>query len=402
MTTYLAKHLFDGTKMHKNVHLQVDHGQIIALLPASTSPLNADQTLEGLVCAGFIDTQVNGGGGVLFNHAPTIDSLQKMIVGHAQYGTTSMLPTLITDSHETMLRAADAVQEAMQVTDARQFSGHSFEQNAMAGIAGIHFEGPHLSIEKKGIHPGSHVRPISDADLALFTRKDIGRVMLTIAPENVPADIIRELTAHGVVVSLGHSNAMLSVVERAIEAGAKCFTHLFNAMSGLTARNPGMIASALTQASMYSGLIADLHHVHPLNCRLAYQCIGAERLMLVTDAMAHVGSDMRDLPWLDDTIRKQGNRLSLADGSLAGSCLDMAGAVKNMFKVISQDLIEDEPNDMLGNVLNMASKVPASMMLLQDRGTLTTGKRADFVLLDDDLNTQACWISGEQVSGIIF
>jgi len=311
--------------------------------------------------------------------------LKTMMQGHSQFGTTSMLPTLITDAFDTMLRAADAVQEAIE--------------NKTPGIAGIHFEGPHLSTAKKGIHPDSHVRSVSDSDLAIFTRKDIGKVLLTVAPENVPADVISDLCQQGVVISLGHSAATVDQVERAIEAGASCFTHLYNAMSGLSARNPGMIASALTQGTTYSGLIADLHHVHPLNCRLAYQCIGAERLMLVTDAMAHVGTDLQDLPWQGDTISKKDGRLSLSDGSLAGSCLDMCTAVKNMFSIISNELIEDEPNDMLGNVLNMASLVPSNMLCLDDRGALKTGSRADFVLLDNALNTQACWIGGVQVSG---
>ncbi|WP_371195997.1 N-acetylglucosamine-6-phosphate deacetylase [Glaciecola sp. SC05] len=383
MKTYLTQHLFDGVQMHRNMHLQVDEGLIVAILPASTSPLEADESLDGLVCAGFIDTQVNGGGGVLFNHEPSFQSLQTMMRGHTKFGTTTMLPTLITDSGTIMQKAATAVKQAIETS--------------LPGIAGMHFEGPHLSLAKKGIHPSEHVRSISDVDLMTFTRSDIGKVMITIAPENVPPDIITDLVKHGVVVSLGHSAASFDLVQGAIEAGAIGFTHLFNAMSGLTAREPGMIASALTDPRIFAGLIADLHHVHPINCKLAYHCIGPSRLMLVTDAMAHVGSDMQSLPWLDSTITKVGNKLVLEDGSIAGSCLDMAGAVKNMFDLLSAGLPDDQPNDVLSEVLNMASQVPANMLSLSDRGELKPGNRADFVLLNDDLQVKACWIDGKVV-----
>lgn len=389
--TYFAKHLFDGKHIHDNMLMRVNDGNISAIEKAENKRNSADIKLQGLVTAGFIDTQVNGGGGVLFNHDPSTQTLQQMMQGHRQYGTTAMLPTLITDSSEKMHKAANAVAQAIS--------------ESIPGIIGIHYEGPNLSQAKKGIHPSLHVRAINDADLATFIRKDIGSVLVTLAPETVSTDVIAELVAQGVIVSLGHSAANIEQVLAAIDAGASCSTHLFNAMSGLSAREPGLIAAALSDVRVTSGLIADLHHVHPQNCKLAFQCIGPERLMLVTDAMAHVGSDLQTLPWLNSSISKVGSKLTLEDGSLAGSCLDMASAVRNMFHTLCErrNWVENEikKQQVLADVLNMASRVPASLLGLSGYGQLKVGNRADFVLLDDKLYQQASWIEGKQVSGEI-
>jgi N-acetylglucosamine-6-phosphate deacetylase len=385
MTTYFARRLFDGLLVHDNMHMEVNAGIINSIKKAHLSPLTADVELNGLVCAGFIDTQVNGGGGVLFNYEPSITTLVTMMQAHSKYGTTAMLPTLITDSSEVMKDAANAVADAIT--------------EAVPGIIGIHYEGPNLSKEKRGIHPSGYVRAISDTDLATFTRSDIGKVLVTIAPENLAPDVITDLVTQGVVVSLGHSGATVEQALGAIQAGATCTTHLFNAMSGLTAREPGLINIALSDVRVTSGLIVDLHHVHPQNCALAYQCIGADRLMLVTDAMAHVGSDLQTLEWLDSTITRMDGKLTLKDGSLAGSCLDMNSAVKNMVDLLKQQPRWSNADDLLANVLNMASQVPAGLLGIEDIGKLKRGNRADFVLLDDNLRLKGCWISGEQVSG---
>ncbi|WP_412972667.1 N-acetylglucosamine-6-phosphate deacetylase [Glaciecola sp. MF2-115] len=412
MTAYFANALFDGESIHQSVFFQLENGFITSI--ETNVELDALQKgtthLDGLVSAGFIDTQVNGGGGVLFNHEQSVDALAEMAAGHAQFGTTSMLPTLITDSMQKMDSAANAVALAIA--------------QDISSIVGIHFEGPHISLPKKGIHSAQHVRSISDAELQTFTRKDIGKVLITVAPENLPTDIISELVQNGVIVSLGHSAASLETTMQAIDAGARGFTHLFNAMSGLTAREPGLIAAALNDVRVSSGLIADMHHVAPYNCLLAYKCIGPERLMLVTDAMAHVGSDISTLPWLDSTITRHDSKLTLNDGSLAGSCLDMASAVRNMYGCIAdaktaevsiaealtaetqitdtktaqskmnEATINEAKETALKNTLNMASKVPARFLGLNNVGTLRVGQQADFVLLDDQLSVEASWRKG--------
>lgn len=378
MTVYFAHSMLVDGKIEQGVLFTVDKGTFSALQIKGNELSTDDYDIElhGLVSPGFIDTQVNGGGGVLFNYEQNPNALQSMIDGHAQFGTTSLLPTLITDSNSKMQAAADAVTSAIE--------------QEMSAVVGIHFEGPHLSLAKKGIHSANHVRALCDKDLAIITRKDIGKVIVTLAPETVSTDEIKDLVSQGVTVSLGHSGASIEQTLAAIDAGATGFTHLYNAMSGLSARDPGLIAAALLDDRITSGLIADLHHVHPYNCRLAFQSIGAKRLMLVTDAMAQVGSDLKTLPWLDSTISRHDTKLTLDDGSLAGSCLDMASAVRNMNQIVSNDL---------PSVLSMASKTPADFLGLSTVGEIKVGKLANFVLLDEELHCVASWICGTQVAG---
>jgi len=371
MTRYKINCLFDGESFVENCVVAVENGTIVSIQKDS---MNYDHLLKGTVTPGFIDTQVNGGGGVLFNHDQSLSALSTITTAHQKFGTTSMMPTLITDSLVKMQKAAEAVSSAFS--------------SQLAGIVGIHFEGPHLSVIKKGIHSEQQIRSISDRELALFTRNDIGKVMITVAPENVPCDIIKDLVKQDVIVSLGHSNADIDTVIKAMDAGATGFTHLFNAMSGLTARSPGMIAAALHDERMYSGLIADMHHVDPYNCKLAYKAIGTKKLMLVTDAMAHVGSSIATLPWLDTAIVRHKDKLTTLSGNLAGSCLDMAAAVKNMTQKIGITLPD---------ALIMASKTPAEFLKLNNLGSIAVGQKADFILFNDNLSVEGCWINGTQM-----
>ncbi|GAC16598.1 N-acetylglucosamine-6-phosphate deacetylase [Aliiglaciecola lipolytica] len=372
MTYYHAQRLFNGEHILDNVRLGVENGKICTL---ESHPQSTDIPLNGLVSAGFIDTQVNGGGGVLFNQQPTLDALRQMRQAHSLFGTTAMLPTLITDNLDCMQQAANAIAEAIRINE--------------PGILGVHFEGPHLSIPKRGIHSSDEIRPLSDEEMQVFCRQDLGKVMVTVAPENVTPAQISELVSCGVFVALGHSNADIDTVLKAIDAGASGFTHLFNAMSGLTGRNPGMVAAALHEQRVTCGLIADELHVHPYNCRLAFQCKGWQKLMLVTDAMAHVGAEVNTLPWLDTHIIRDGDKLTLPDGTLAGSALDMATAVRNVHKNMGIAL---EPT------LNMASLTPAEFLGCSQMGRLAVGNAADFVLLDEHFVSQGCWIGGVQVA----
>jgi N-acetylglucosamine-6-phosphate deacetylase len=372
MTLYYAERLFNGVEVIKQCTFCVEHGLIKNISKVKQAPTENCIYLEGLVAAGFIDTQVNGGGGKLFNHEPTFNTLKIMSDAHARFGTTSMLPTVITDSLETMRQAACAIKQA--------------HENQLSTIAGIHFEGPHLSQAKKGIHPASHVRHISDNELKLYEQTSLGKVLLTIAPETVSPDIIKDLVAKGVIVSLGHSNADIETALLAIEAGACATTHLFNAMSGLSARSPGIINAALCDERLTSGIIADLHHVSHHNLKLAYKSIGKQRLMLVTDSMAHTGSDLETLNWLDSRITRNGMRLSLDDGSIAGSCLDMNTAVKNIIehaKVPTTD------------ALYMASQTPANLIGAAHLGSLQTGLRADFIVLNEQMSVTQTFCAGE-------
>ena len=368
--SYFARRFFDGQQMHENVVVRLN-GQYIEQIQLN-SQHSDEMLLEGLLVPGFIDIQVNGGGGVLFNNNPNVATLDTMAAAHLRFGTTSMLPTVITDKLSIMGQAADAISEVVAAQH--------------PNIIGVHFEGPHLDLTKRGIHPANCVRPISDKELAIFTRSDLGNVILTVAPETVPADIIKELVDQGIIVCLGHSNASSDITLAALAAGAQGFTHLYNAMSPLTSREPGMVGAALSSEQAYCGIIVDHHHVHPLSVKLAYQCKGAERLILVTDAMAHVGSELLQLDYQDTVIVRDGNKLTLPNGTLAGSALDMNSAVKNChfdLKIVAEDC------------LKMASSTPAKLLKQQNSlGYLKPGNVANMLLLDSQLTIQTSWLKG--------
>ena len=372
MTWFFAQQLFDGIQIHKNVSMQVVDGLISDIKTEMSSDENqVDINLSGLVVPGFIDTQVNGGGGALFNQSARPETLATMVKAHTPFGTTAMMPTLISDSLAVMQQAADAMSEAL-----------SKDQQ---GILGLHFEGPHLGLAKRGIHPAEQIRQLSDKEMALFTRKDIGKVLVTLAPETVSPDVIAELVNQDVIVSLGHSNADIDCVLAAIEAGAKGVTHLFNAMSGLQARVPGLIGAALMDKRLTAGLIVDLHHVHAANCKLAFSAMGDKRLMLVSDSMAHVGAELDSLPWQDSVITKRNGKLTLPDGTIAGSCLDMVTAVQNCVHKLGV------PAEM---ALRAASTIPAQFLGHSLLGTLATHKQADFNVLDETLSIKSVWRKG--------
>ena len=374
--TFYAAQLFDGSEFRQHQCIEVVDGQITAMFNGSAA--QADHLIEGLLTPGFIDVQVNGGGGVLFNNHPNIASLKTMSQAHQVFGTTSMLPTLITDGYQTMSAAADAMAEAMAIQ--------------LSGVCGIHFEGPHLSQPKKGIHPQSHIRAISDKELALFTRQDLGKVIVTLAPENVTPDVISDLVKQGVLVCLGHSNATAEQVEFALQAGATGFTHLYNAMSPLTGREAGMVGTALLDNSAYCGLIVDHHHVSHASCRLAIKCKGADKIMLVTDAMSHVGSEKLSEIFLGMEITRQGDKLTIEGGTLAGSALDMASAVRNTHKSLHIPLAQ---------TLQMASLTPAKFLALEHKfGWIKPGYAADWVSLNASLHVNETWIAGKKVFSV--
>lgn len=352
--------------------LRIEQGRIAAIEANPTADLPQIQLPSGLLCPGFIDVQVNGGGGELFNTNPSLACLRQMMAAHRPYGTTAMLPTVITDDLAVMQQAADAVAEAIRLNE--------------PGILGIHFEGPHLSEAKRGCHPLPFLRPLSDAELALYCRADVGVVMVTLAPEAVPAAQIRQLVAAGVVVALGHSNATAAQVLAALDAGASGFTHLYNGMSTLTSREPGMVGTALADDRAYCGLILDGEHLHPLSARLAYQAKGAERMVLVTDAMSPVGTDQSEFYFAGGRVTRQGMKLTNAAGSLAGSVLDMQAAVIYAISQLGVPPVQ---------ALQMASLTPAQWLQQSNRGLLQPGAVADLLWLNEQYQVQQSWIAGQ-------
>ncbi|NRA61910.1 MAG: N-acetylglucosamine-6-phosphate deacetylase [Psychrobium sp.] len=364
-----ATQIFDGYRFHDGSQLVVDAGKVVAIEPISG---DANEHIEGTIVPGFIDLQVNGGGGVLLNNTPTLAGLKTMLAAHREFGTTAMLPTLITDTVDVMAQAADAIADALR--------------HNVTGILGIHFEGPHLSIAKKGAHSEEYIRAISEAEWAIISRQDIGLVKVTIAPENVSLQDIKRMVALGIKVFLGHSNASYQQARAALDAGATGFTHLFNAMSAFTSREPGMVGAALLADDAVCGLIVDGHHVDYASCQLAIKAKPEGKLLLVTDAMSVVGSDIARFSFFDREIIRVGDKLNSTTGELAGSALDMASAVRNTHHHLGQSLAQ---------AVNMASLYPAQYLGLQHRlGQLTPGAQADFIALDDNLLVTRHWVAG--------
>ncbi len=352
--------------------------RIAAVGPAATVAADAPQRdLKGaILLPGFIDVQVNGGGGALFNGAPTSQTIAAIGQAHRLFGTTGFLPTLISDD---LLAVADAI---------------AATRNAIAegvlGVLGVHIEGPFLNPKRKGIHELSKLRRIDEAAFDLLTSLETGRTLLTLAPETTTPDMIRRLVDAGVVVSAGHSNATYATVRSALDHGLSGFTHLFNAMSPLTSREPGVVGAALDDPASWCSVIVDGHHVDPVVLRIALRCKPHERFILVTDAMPSVGADIRSFVLQGKVINVKDGICLDEHGTLAGSDLDMAGAVRNAMKLLGLSLAEAS---------RMASQNPAEFLRLGDEvGRIAPGYRADLVLVDDDIQVLDTWIGGQDTS----
>jgi len=369
-----AQRLFDGQAFLDDQVLTIVDGKITDI---DQNTDNIDVAVTGLVVPGYIDLQVNGGGGALFNDSPSVENLKTIMSAHAKYGTTAMMPTLITDKVEVMQQAADAIAQALN--------------EGVPGIVGIHFEGPHLSVAKKGTHCADYIRPISATEWQVLSRQDIGLVIVTLAPETVsPADVTR-MVELGIKVCLGHTNADFKTTQASIDAGASGFTHLFNAMSPLQGREPGVVGAALLNNQTSCGLIVDGFHVDYASCKLAIQAKPQGKIFLVTDAMPPVGTDQTEFALYDRTVYVDNGKLTSTTGELAGSSLDMANAVKNTHQGLGIPLDE---------ALRMGSLYPAQYLYQNQaviRGELKQGQRADMVVLNDDLSVKETWISGQKV-----
>jgi N-acetylglucosamine-6-phosphate deacetylase len=325
-----------------------------------------------LLLPGFIDSQVNGGGGVLFNDAPSVESIRAIGRAHRRFGTTGFLPTLISTDLDIMARAIAAVRSAIAA--------------GVPGVLGIHIEGPYLSLARKGVHDPAKLRELDASALGLLTSLRGGRTLVTLAPEVTTPQIIEKLVAAGVVVSAGHTNATYAEISTALRHGLTGFTHLFNAMSQLTGREPGAVGAALEDPTSWCGIIVDGAHTDPVVLRIALRCKPHDRFMLVTDAMPSVGTN-------DHSFELQGRRITVSgstcldeDGRLAGSNIDMATCVRNAISMLGLSLPE---------AVRMASQGPAEFLgLAHDTGRIAPGLRADLVLADDALNVLETWIAG--------
>lgn len=368
-----ADSVFDGDRLHRDCAVVIDGAEIAALMPRQEVPAALpchDLPRGSWLAPGFIDVQVNGGGDVLFNDSPTVEGIAAIAAAHRRFGTTGLLPTLISDTAVTMRAAAAAVDAAMAT---------------MPAVLGIHFEGPFLSPERAGVHNKAMLRSPSPEELALLVAPRRGVTLATVAPERLPPGTVGMLAEKGVRVSLGHSVATYEETRAALAAGLTGFTHLFNAMPPPLARQPGPVAAALDEEGAFYGLIVDGVHVAPAMLQLALR--GRGQAMLVTDAMPPVGGSGRNFRLYGEEIRVEDRRCVTADGTLAGSALDMASAVRNCVRLL------DLP---LPQALRLASAAPAAFLGQGHRlGRLAAGYRADLVALDPaEIRVLSTWVAG--------
>ncbi|MGH6759969.1 MAG: N-acetylglucosamine-6-phosphate deacetylase [Phyllobacterium sp.] len=370
--------IFDGKAWHSEAALIVRDGKVGEIVSRGSVPPDMETTSlnGGMLVPGFIDIQVNGGGGVLLNEEPNVDGIRTICAAHLPFGTTGLLPTLITDTPE--------------ITSATIAAGEEATRERVPGFLGLHLEGPHLSLTHKGTHHPALIRPMDNTDLAklLAAASELPVLLVTVAPETVTADQISAMADAGIIVSLGHSGSTYDIAANAAKAGATMVTHLFNAMSQMSHRSPNMVGAALETGSLYAGLIADGFHVDRPAMAIALRAKkGPGKVFLVTDAMSPIGTDITSFTLNGRLIKREGGRLTLEDGTLAGADLDMISAVRFIHREIGLELDE---------ALRMASLYPAEAIGLdRQRGRLLTDFVADIVHLSDDLDVEHVWQDGQ-------
>ena len=369
-----APSIFDGAHFLQD-HCVIVRDQVVErLAPLAQCPPTLDvvELADGTLAPGLIDLQVNGGGDLMFNNDPSETTLATMLNAHRASGTTTMMPTLISDTRDIQERAVAAVRAARAA--------------ANPGILGIHLEGPYFNVARRGAHRADMIRQVGDRDIDwLCTLTDMP-VIVTLAPEHAAPGQVRQLSSAGVHVCAGHSNATYEQLLAAIDEGLEGITHLFNAMSALTPREPGLAGTALAEGSLWAGIIADGHHVHPANIRLAQRCKPPGRLVLVSDAMATVGGSRRSFSLYGEQISVSDGKLVNADGALAGSAIGLINAVAYAAGTVGIGLEE---------CLRMASLYPAAILGLDNTlGRIAAGYRADFVHFDASYTVHNTWLAG--------
>ncbi len=363
--------IFDGTRFLDGHALVVEADRIAAILPEAQAPTQGRRAVAGILAPAFLDLQVNGGGGLMLDGSTDMDGLRRICAAHRALGTAGVLPTLITDTAEA---TAHVIALGIAATEA-----------GVPGFLGLHLEGPHLDPRRKGAHDPTLIRPMEEDDLARLCEaaQKLPALMVTLAPEAVTPQQIAALAGAGAVVSLGHSDCSFEIAQAAFAAGARCTTHLFNAMSQMGNRTPGL-AGAVLAGDVAAGLIADGVHVHPAVMRIA---LGArpEGVFLVTDCMAFAGTDLTEMELGGRKVLRHNGRLTLSDGTLAGADLTLPQAIAVL---VHQVGIAPE------RALRMASAIPAALLGIKDRhGALVPGRQADLVLLDSDFSLREHWLS---------
>ena len=374
MTTHIFHngHVLTERGFERDACVVVEDGFIVAVLHGEPPACDAIDLHGGYLVPGFIDAQVNGGGGVLFNNDTSVEAIAAIGRAHRKFGTTGFLPTLISDDAEVMQRAIAATRDAIA--------------QGVPGVLGIHLEGPYLAPARKGTHDDAKFR-IPDADeIAMATSLDNGISLLTLAPERVPAAAIRAIVERGGIVAAGHTAGSYDEIRAGIDAGITGFTHLYNAMSPLQGREPGAVGAALEDDECWCGVIVDGVHVHPASLRVALAAKPRGKVFLVTDAMPMVGADDPSFDLYGETITAVDGVVRNAAGALAGSALDMASAVRNSVHLLGLPLDE---------ACRMAAQYPAEFLGIGgERGRIAAVYRADLVLLDGEVRVRQSWIGG--------
>jgi N-acetylglucosamine-6-phosphate deacetylase len=375
--------LFTGDRMLDQHGVSIDGDRITGVHPVADPPAGtrAHQLPAGsILVPGFVDVQVNGAGGVLFNDTPTAAGALAIAAAVRRTGTTGVLPTLITDEPGKLRAACDAAVEALA--------------HPAGGVLGVHLEGPFLSPERPGVHPRRWMRRPGAADIELLLGvarhrlADRGRLLVTVAPECVDDRDIAQLVAAGVIVAAGHTAATVERTREALAAGVRGFTHLFNAMPPIMNRQPGPVLAALADPDAWCNIIADGVHVHPALLRLLVQIKPPGKVLLVTDAMPPCGTDAASFTLFGHTILRENGRLVTEDGTLAGADIDMAASVRHCVELLDLPLEES---------LRMASLYPARYIGMDhELGRVAAGHRADLTLLRSDLTVLATWVAGEE------
>jgi N-acetylglucosamine-6-phosphate deacetylase len=360
--------IFTGETAVEGHALLINDGKIVDITRQVPDDAEKISCKGQILAPGLIDAQVNGGGNILLNNTPTLEACLSVAKAHRAYGTTSLLLTCISDSLGITKLFAVAARRA-RLSD--------------AGILGMHFEGPHLSMERRGVHSPAALRQMADDDLTFYKRQDDEVFLITVAPENAPADKIKALSGQ-VIVALGHTGASIEDTQAALQAGATGFTHLFNGMAGLSARAPGVAGVALDDRNSWCSIIADGHHVSPEMIRLAFRAKPFGKVILVSDAMAPAATDAPEpFKLYGRNITVADGRCVTEDGKLAGASITLLDAVRYCVKHAGIEL-ED--------ALRMASTFPAAFLGVGDRlGKLLPGFEARVIGLSPELGLKRVW-----------
>ena len=375
----LGSQIFCGERFYDHHALLIDGNSIIEIVDENNIPnaFNKIELDQGIIAPGFIDLQVNGGGGILFNNRPTKESLNTIINAHQFFGTTSIMPTVISDSIKVLTKCTRAVAQEIKKN---------------SGLLGIHIEGPFFSLKYRGVHQKKYISKLSSEYLELFSNLKEFPVILTLAPECISIKDLNHLASLGLKIMAGHTDASYDELEQAAKNNLNGFTHLFNAMSQMSAREPGAVGAALDFDNLYASIIVDLHHVHHSLIKLAYQKKPIGKLFFISDSMATINHGEPTFELYDEVVSEQNGRITNAEGKLAGSSITQIDAVKNAYQ---------KCNIPLDHALAMASRYPAEFIGV-DRylGSLKPNYRADLVHFDSNFKVNNVWTSGVKIKEV--